>query len=233
MQKTLAILLCILGVEAVWAAPANPLVRPAALANRSGAAAGAPASGYPGNMPPPPPAPTYNSTLGGLQAGGEQGAAGRSGDTAQAQLARFSVVAIAGEQAVLRVVPEGAAAPAPTVAQGIPGLYPPASTSAAAPSTPRTGSSSLVVRHRQRVALGDQELVAEVAGGMVTLKTAELSKVVFVGSVEGSGQRAVRPVQLEPSDAAYVSRHSPPVGAAGTAALNSGSGGSSNSGAGR
>lgn len=177
-----------------WAAPVNPLVRPAALAGRS-----APAPGGLGNLPTPP-MPGYSGAPGGY--------VGQGGEVARAtSLPNYTVVVIAGESAVLRVLAP-TAAPSAVAAQpvyaGMPNYQPQASSGSTSASV--SVSSSLIVKHKQRLQVGEQELLAEVANGQVTLKAADTDRVVFTGRVDGASQRPARTITPEAQDMGYVGR---------------------------
>lgn len=189
------------------AAPVNPLVRPAALAGSSAS------QGSLGNLPPPPMPGAYNNY-------GAQGGAYAQGADAVRQdaLPNYTVVVIAGDAAVLRVLPAAVSTASSSPMPGQPGYGMPATS--AAPSAPTVLASSLMVKHKQRLRLGDQELLAEVAHGVVTLTATATARVVFSGRVDGSSYRQPRAITLEAMDMGYVARQTArsPATAGGVAA---------------
>lgn len=219
---------------AVSAAPANPLVRPAALGAKSSAPGGRQLS-----MPPAPPSPV--PAYGAEPVGAGDVGAGKSAGAVRSLLGRYAVVAIAGDMAVLRLVPgtvggADAAGTANPSGMSQPMMQPMPATGAVAASTVTAQSAqllpSLLVKNKQPLTIQDVEVIPEIASGQVWLRAGDASRVLFYGRLEGMSVATPKGVKLEVADPAYVSRHSPPVGASGAAQPSAQAPGASPSGGG-
>lgn len=209
-------------VSAAYAAPANPLVRPTALAARQ--MANQNGMGGPG-MPPAPPA---FGQFGQGQSGGDSADkdAQKGAKAVQSQLARYTVVAISGDTAVLRALPGvqaqpgavgadasaagGAAAMAPM--GQMPGATPAATGGNQQAQTAATVLPSLIVKNKQNVYIQDIEVIPEIGNGQVSLRAVEGNRVVYYGRLDGMSVRVpTKGMKVEAENSAYVQRQSPPV----------------------
>lgn len=185
---------------ACFASPANPLIRPAGLGVRN-----APASATPNLMPPPPPPMQGMNSSFGEQSPGANNKAG----TVQAMLSKYAVVAIAGDTAILRMIP-GVVSENPGA--GGMGMQP---QQAQATTTTQGAAAqmlpSFMVKHGRAMLVQDMEVLPEISAGQVVLRSTERNSAVFSGRLDGMSQRSVRGVKLETPDQAYVTRNSPPV----------------------
>lgn len=193
----------------------NPLVRPAP-----------PQVVSPARMPPMPP-----GDFGAYGGAGDSGKAADKADerikAAQSLLSRYAVVAIQGDMAILRQATAAAASGAGGLSNsssvGLPGFNPGGSTSA----TSQSGSTSdlgagvmpsLLIKHKEELAIQDVVVIPDIRNGQVVLRTAEGKRAVFSGRLDGNSMRTQRGISWQAVDSAYTARQSPPISkAAGSA----------------
>lgn len=247
MKKTLiAAVLCGLTVGA-QAAPANPLMRPVATApaNKPNAAD---AKGRMGIPPAPPPIGNYQAPgAAPEEAQGQDGAARKpvaGSTTAMRQaLAKFVVVSISGDMAVLRPLPTYAGVPVMATQQygqqygqqgmqgampmgasldpmNMPGMAQNQNAQAQVQQVPRI-YTSILLQHKKKTFIQDAEVVPVIQDGLVVLRLATTDQVVFTGRIEGSSGRATV-TGLDQGDQSYVNRNSPPVSTTTTNGTSSG-----------
>ncbi|WP_109015798.1 hypothetical protein [Novimethylophilus kurashikiensis] len=207
------------------AAPANPLVRPAALAAKVQSAQGQPAGNAFG-MPPPPPA-LGQGAVGNGQPDANQEKTEKAASNVQTQLSKYAVVAISGDTAILRALPGVTPAMSgdSNSAQSNNGMIQPVmpqpvATGTPTPATQQTNGTilpSLIVKNKQRMLVQDVEVMPEVRNGQVSLRAVESNRTVFYGRVDGMSLRnPSKGMKVEAADMAYVQRNYPEVGGTGS-----------------
>lgn len=185
----------------------NPLMRPVA-PSAPGAQAGAQ------RAPSMPPVPSMTDGFGRVDKSDERVRA------AQSALARFNVVAIQDDTAILRVTAaDNQASSAPTG----PGAAPGEGSGAASKEVSYGVLPSMVVKHKQRFMVQDVEAIAEVQAGQIRIASVE-GRALYQGRLDGNSGKVYRGFAPIPSDSAYTARQAPPVGtSSGAAAAVSGS----------
>lgn len=208
LSKLAVSLMAVFGAASALAQSApNPLMRPVA----PNAASSAPGALRTPSMPPVP---------GMSDVAGRNDKSDERARAVQTALARFNVVAIQDDTAILRV----------TTADGQSAGAPSGPAAGAAQGEPAGGGSaskdvnygvlpSLVVKHKQKLMIQDVAAIVEVQSGEVSIRLADGTRALYMGRLDGNS-KVNRGVALTPTDPAYTSRQSPPVG--GTSAPGAG-----------
>lgn len=209
MRRKLMIGVLSLVYGVAFAAPSNPLLRPAE--KSSGGSDGAPSavmapksSGTGAkSLPPPPPPPKSSSASSGAPAQGVE-TPQFTASPISVILGKYSVVAISGDMAVLRQVPtaNGAAkaeggAPAGAIGAG-----------GGAQGGGAVSALSMIIQNKKPLFIQDQEVLPEVVNNQVTIRNSEKTAVLFYGRLEGGNQEKAAP-KLENENKEYVTRNSP------------------------
>ncbi len=225
-------LLALVGAANVLAQSApNPLMRPAPQA------AQAPVGGMRGQSPLAPPGANDMSMLMGGQS--SQDGLGKNDKTdervksAQTAMARYNVVAVQGDTAVLRVTATSAPAAAQSAGPSMGWASQGGNAAGSAGQSATAGAAdaaygvlpSMVVKHKQRAVVQDVEVMADVQGGQVVLRTLDGKRAIYAGRLDGNGGRQMRGFVFTSPDAAYTARQSPPVSKSAAGSTTAGNGG--------
>lgn len=201
VSKLAISLLAVFGAASALAQSApNPLMRP--VPPTAGAAAGAPRAP---SMPPVP---------GMVDAFGRNDKSDERVRAVQTALSRFNVVAIHDDTAILRVttVDSQSSGPASLPASQGEASGGVSAGAGAAKDVVYGVLPSMVVKHKQKLMLQDVEALVDVHGGEVRIQSADGTRALYQGRLDGNSSKVYRGFALTPTDSAYTNRQSPPVG---------------------
>lgn len=233
MKKTMiAYALLSLVAGAAHATPANPLMRPLATVKP----ADKPGVGGANRLQVPPAPPPVGSFPSNPPSEDHAGADNPNrkptpGSTAAMRqaLAKYVVVSISGDMAVLRPLPTYTGVAVMTTQQygqvpGMPGApgMPMMPTMGQDPMTAQNQIQanqanqvpriypSILLQSKKKTFVQDAEVIPHIQDGVVVIRLATTDQVVFSGRIEGISMRPALPT-MDTVDQGYVTRNSPPV----------------------